>query len=178
MTEIRFNLNGAANEVAVEPLERLLDLVRRLGATDVKESCGEGECGACTVLLDRRPVPSCLVLAAQADGAEVTTVSGLSAGGLDAVQQALLDAGAVQCGFCTPGMVLTARALLDENPAPTRDEISAALAGNLCRCTGYARIVDAVAAAAGRSGSQAPGCERDGGGGAQPPGRGRDGGDS
>ena len=145
--EIRITLNGTVHRVAVEPMERLLDLVRRLGATDVKEGCGEGECGACTVLLNRRPVPSCLVLAPQADGAEITTVAGLSKDGLDPVQQALLDAGAVQCGFCTPGIVLTARALLDENPTPTRDEIRAALAGNLCRCTGYQRIVDAVEAA-------------------------------
>jgi carbon-monoxide dehydrogenase small subunit len=144
MTVIEITLNGVTHGVGVEPLDRLLDLVRRLGATDVKEGCGEGECGACTVLMDGRPVPSCLVLAVQADGAEITTVSGLSADGLDAVQQALLDGGAVQCGFCTPGIVLTARALLDANPAPTRDEIKVALAGNLCRCTGYERIVDAV----------------------------------
>lgn len=144
MTVIEITLNGVTHGVGVEPLDRLLDLVRRLGATDVKEGCGEGECGACTVLMDGRPVPSCLVLAVQADGAEITTVSGLSTDGLDAVQQALLDGGAVQCGFCTPGIVLTARALLDANPAPTRDEIKVALAGNLCRCTGYERIVDAV----------------------------------
>jgi len=163
MTKIRLTLNKAEHDVEAAPLERLLDLVRRLGATDVKEGCGEGECGACTVLLDGRPVPSCLVLARQADGAEVTTVSGLSAEGLDAVQQALLDAGAVQCGFCTPGIVLTARALLNENPAPTREEIKAALAGNLCRCTGYARIVDAVEAAAGMPGAQAHDRDRGGG---------------
>ncbi len=144
MTVIEITLNGVTHGVGVEPLDRLLDLVRRLGATDVKEGCGEGECGACTVLMDGRPVPSCLVLAVQADGAEITTVSGLSADGLDAVQQALLDGGAVQCGFCTPGIVLTARALLDANPAPTRDESKVALAGHLCRCTGYERIVDAV----------------------------------
>ncbi|MFH1533001.1 MAG: (2Fe-2S)-binding protein [Pseudomonadota bacterium] len=144
---IRLTLNGASCQVAVDPLERLLDLVRRLGATDVKEGCGEGECGACTVLLDGRPVASCLVLAAQADGAEITTVSALSAEGLDPVQQAMLDAGAVQCGFCTPGVVLTARALLDENPSANREEIRRALAGNLCRCTGYERIMDAVEAA-------------------------------
>ncbi len=162
---VTITLNGVIHEVAIGPLERLLDLVRRLGATYVTEGCGEGECGACTVLLDRRPVTSCLVLAAQADGAVITTVSGLSVDGLDAVQQALLDAGAVQCGFCTPGIVLTARALLDENPAPTRDEIRAALAGNLCRCTGYVRILDAVEAAAkGESGSRAPGSDPTGGG--------------
>ena len=156
MTVIEITVNGATHSVGVEPLDRLLDLVRRLGATDVKEGCGEGECGACTVLMDGRPVPSCLVLAAQADGAKITTVAGLSEGGLDAVQQALLDAGAVQCGFCTPGIVLTARALLDANPAPTRQEIKVALAGNLCRCTGYERIVDAVEAAAqGDSGLRA-----------------------
>ena len=148
MTEIRITLNGVMHEVEVGPVERLLDLVRRLGATDVKEGCGEGECGACTVILDGRPVPSCLVLAAAADRGTVLTVAGLTAEGLDKVQQALLDAGAVQCGFCTPGIVLTARALLDENSAPTRDEIREALAGNLCRCTGYERIIDAVQDAA------------------------------
>jgi aerobic carbon-monoxide dehydrogenase small subunit len=153
MTVIEITLNGETHAVPVAPLERLLDLVRRLGATDVKEGCGEGECGACTVLMDGRPVPSCLVLAPQAAGAEITTVAGLSEGGLDAVQQALLDAGAVQCGFCTPGIVLTARALLDANPTPSRDEIRVALAGNLCRCTGYERIIDAVEDAATRGGS-------------------------
>jgi len=153
MTVIEITLNGETHAVAVPPLERLLDLVRRLGATAVKEGCGEGECGACTVLMDGRPVPSCLVLAVQAAGAEITTVSGLSEGGLDAVQQALLDAGAVQCGFCTPGIVLTARALLNDNPTPSRDEIRVALAGNLCRCTGYERIIDAVEDAAAKGGS-------------------------
>jgi aerobic carbon-monoxide dehydrogenase small subunit len=170
MTAIGITLNGRKHAVTVEPLDRLLDLVRRLGATDVKEGCGEGECGACTVLMDGRPVASCLVLAAQADGAEIITVSGLSEDGLDAVQQALLDLGAVQCGFCTPGMVLTARALLDSNPSPSRDEIRAALAGNLCRCTGYERIIDAVEmAAAGGSRSllrpEGPGPGGDSGGG-------------
>ncbi len=166
MTEIRITLNGVIHEVEVGPLERLLDLVRRLGAVDVKEGCGEGECGACTVILDGRPVPSCLVLAATADRATVVTVAGLSVDGLDTVQQAILDAGAVQCGFCTPGMVLTSRALLDANPAPTRDEIREALAGNLCRCTGYERIIDAVEDAAARESGlkPLPQDRRDGGG--------------
>lgn len=164
---LRLTLNGTDHRVSIEPLERLLDVVRRLGATDVKEGCGEGECGACTVLMDGRPVPSCLVLAAQVDGAVITTVAGLSAEGLDAVQEALLDVGGVQCGFCTPGVVLTARALLDENPAPSRDEIKIALAGNLCRCTGYQRIVDAVEVArdSGDPRSRAPGRDRSAGGG-------------
>jgi len=156
MTKIRITLNGVMHEVEVGPVERLLDLVRRLGATEVKEGCGEGECGACTVILDGRPVPSCLVLAAAADRGTVVTVAGLSAEGLDTVQQALLDAGAVQCGFCTPGIVLTARALLDVNPAPTREEIREALAGNLCRCTGYERIIDAVEDAAARESGLKP----------------------
>ena len=150
----RITLNGVMHEVEVSPLERLLDLVRRLGATEVKEGCGEGECGACTVILDGRPVPSCLVLAATADHGTVVTVAGLTAEGLSTVQQAMLNAGAVQCGFCTPGIVLTAHALLNENPAPTRDEIRAALAGNLCRCTGYERIFDAVEDAARREQSR------------------------
>lgn len=114
---------------------------------DVKEGCGEGVCGTCTVLLDGRPVSSCLVLAPRVEGAQVTTLAGLSRGGQpDPLQEAFVRHGAVQCGFCTPGMVLTAYAYLQEHPAATRDELRRALAGNLCRCTGYVKILDAVEA--------------------------------
>ena len=121
----------------------------RLRINGDERSLGVGDCGACTVLLDGKPAPSCLVLAADVEGREVTTIEGLATGdGLHPVQRAFHEVGAVQCGFCTPGMVLTAKALLDENPRPSRDEIRSALSGNLCRCTGYRKIVDAVESAA------------------------------
>ncbi len=147
---ITLNVNGESHEVVVENRTRLLDALRDLvGFTGPKECCSTGDCGACTVLLDGKPVTSCLVLAVSAQGKQITTVEGLARGGeLHPIQRAFVEHGALQCGMCTPGMVLSAKALLDENPNPTRDEIRFALAGNLCRCTGYDKIVAAVEAAA------------------------------
>ncbi|MBI1948446.1 MAG: (2Fe-2S)-binding protein [Deltaproteobacteria bacterium] len=150
--ELRFTLNGAAVEAFVQPQARLLDVLRdTLGATGTKEGCSEGECGACTVLIDGRAVASCLFPALEAEGKRVVTVEGLRQdnGDPSAVQRAFIDKGGVQCGFCTPGMVMATTALLAENPAPTDDEIRAGLVGNLCRCTGYVQIIDAVKQAAG-----------------------------
>ena len=137
----------------VRPNKRLVDFLRDdLKLTSVKEGCGEGECGACTVIFNGEPVTTCCMLAGQADGAEIITLEGLAKDGeLDVVQQTFMDAGAVQCGFCTPGMILTAKALLMKNPHPTREEIKAAMSGNLCRCTGYAKIITAVEDAARKS---------------------------
>jgi len=150
-TTITLTINGRTHEPAVQPNETLLQVLRKLGYTDVKSGCEKGDCGACAVLLDGDAVNSCLVLARQADGGEVVTNSGL--GTLDdphPLQEAFADAGAVQCGFCTPGMIVSAKALLDRNRNPTEEEIREAIAGNLCRCTGYAQIVDAVELAAER----------------------------
>ena len=137
----------------VRPNKRLVDFLREdLNLTSVKEGCGEGECGACTVIFNGEPVTTCCMLAGQADGAEIITLEGLAKDGkLDAVQQSFMDVGAVQCGFCTPGMILTAKALLMKNPHPTREEIKVAMSGNLCRCTGYAKIQTAVEDAARKS---------------------------
>src|SRR6516165_2047487 len=148
MTELRFafRLNGVRREVRVPAHQTLLQLLRDgLGAVEVKEGCGEGVCGACAVLLDGEPVSSCLVLAPRAAGRQITTVRG--EGGADEfrfLREAFVVHGAVQCGFCTPGMILAAHAFLRERPAPTRDEIRVAISGNLCRCTGYAKIIDAI----------------------------------
>jgi carbon-monoxide dehydrogenase small subunit len=149
--KIEFNLNGQSTVVDAAPDRRAVDLLRQdLGLTGVKEACGAGECGACTVLLDGVPRLSCLLLAAQLQGRQVLTIEGLEgAQGPHPVQEAFAQAGAVQCGFCTPGMVLSSVALLQGRPRPSRQEIRQALAGNLCRCTGYHKIVDAVALAAG-----------------------------
>ncbi len=140
-------------ELETPPDRRVVDLLREdLGLTGAKEGCGMGECGACTILVDGVSKLSCLMLAAQLEGRSITTIEGLSSReGLHPVQKAFVDRGAVQCGFCTPGMVLTAVDLLRENPAPTRLEIREGLAGNLCRCTGYQKIVDAVESAASSS---------------------------
>jgi aerobic-type carbon monoxide dehydrogenase small subunit (CoxS/CutS family) len=147
---LRIKVNGNDVECMARPNSTLLDLLRdELGLTGAKKGCGEGDCGACTVLLDGVPVSSCLVLAMQADGREVLTVEGLEEHGrLHPLQQAFIDLGGVQCGFCTPGMLLSAKSLLDVNPDPSEREIRMALAGNLCRCTGYQKIVEAVSAAA------------------------------
>ena len=147
--ELRITVNGDEHHLLVDTRRTLLDVIRdEIGLTGTKNGCGAGECGACTVLLNGRPVNSCLMLAHEADGQEVTTIEGLAAGGaLDPVQRAFVEHGAIQCGFCTPGMVLSAKALLDRNPTPTRDEILQGLRGNLCRCTGYVKIVAAVEAA-------------------------------
>ncbi len=143
--DISFVLNGKQVAVATTASRRLLDLLREeLGCTEVKEGCGEGECGACTVLFDGRPVTSCVLFAFQADGHSITTVAGLDTAEKKRIQQAMIDAGAVQCGFCTPGFVLSIKVLLEENDKPDRDEIMDAISGNLCRCTGYERIAVAV----------------------------------
>jgi aerobic-type carbon monoxide dehydrogenase small subunit (CoxS/CutS family) len=141
-----FKLNGDIREVYVDPGMTLLDLIREdLGLIGAKKGCGTGECGACTVIMNGRAVPSCLVLAASVNGSEVTTIEGLAEGGrLHPLQQAFIDHQATQCGFCTPGFILSAKAFLDENPHPSRLEVEEALLGNLCRCTGYKKIVDAV----------------------------------
>jgi carbon-monoxide dehydrogenase small subunit len=142
-------VNGAEHKLRIAPEETLLAVLReRLHLTGAKEGCGKGECGACTVLLDGRPVNACLLLAADAQGCQVTTIEGLGADGLHPVQQAFVQLGAVQCGFCTPGLVLAAKALLDENPDPDDHVIRRAISGNLCRCTGYAKVVEAIRAAA------------------------------
>lgn len=149
---IELTVNGRKRSAEVDSSLRLIDLLRdNFRLTSVKEGCGAGECGACTVLMDGEPVCSCLVPAFQARGASIMTVEGLERDGeLDAIQKAFLDNDATQCGFCTPGMILTAKALLLKNPRPTRDEIRSALAGNICRCTGYLPIIEAVEDAAGR----------------------------
>ncbi len=149
---IAVTVNGTRQEVAVDPHRTLLDLLREdLGLTGTKQGCGEGDCGACVVLLDGAAVSSCLVLAVEAEGRAVTTIEGLAPGrSLHPVQQAFLDAGAVQCGYCTPGMVLVATSLLDRNPSPTAADVRSAISGNLCRCTGYQKIVEAVLLAAAR----------------------------
>jgi len=147
---IAFTVNGRGVEVAARPMERLLDVLRgELGLTGTKEGCGEGECGACSVLVDGELVNSCLVPVLQVAGAEVVTIEGVEKGGaLHPLQEAFVTSGGAQCGICTPGMVMAALHLLERNPAPSLDEIREGLAGNLCRCTGYVRIFEAVAAAA------------------------------
>lgn len=146
---LRFRLNGQDVEVETAPDRRAVDLLRDMNALDVKEGCGTGECGACSVLLDGTHMLSCLLLAAQLEGRELTTPAGLgNEAAPHAIQRALAERGAVQCGFCTPGMSIAAAALLAENPEPTRAEIRTAISGNLCRCTGYVMIVDAVEEAA------------------------------
>lgn len=154
---LEFVLNGEAVSVELPPDRRVVDLMREdLGMTGVKEGCGAGECGACTILVDGESRLSCLMLAAQLQGCHVTTVEGLARNGrLHPVQEAFVEYGAVQCGFCTPGMVLSAVHLLDRNPRPSRHEIREGLAGNLCRCTGYVKIVDAVEAAGRKLGPEA-----------------------
>ncbi len=147
---ITLTLNGRRCDVRVPVHWTLLELLRdSLGVLDVKEGCGEGVCGTCTVLLDGEPVSACLVLAPRAAGRRVTTVRGLGEGdALHPLQEAFARHGAAQCGFCTPGMLLTAFAFLQDHPAPSRDDIRLAIAGNLCRCTGYAKIIDAIASVA------------------------------
>jgi carbon-monoxide dehydrogenase small subunit len=147
---LTLTINGERHEVLTEPHRTLLDVLRvDLGLTGTKENCLEAECGVCTVLLDRRAVNSCIVLAAQCQGREVVTIEGLARdGALDPLQQAFIDHGAVQCGYCIPGMILSAKAFLEERPGSTEAEVREALAGNLCRCTGYQKIADAVLAAA------------------------------
>lgn len=145
-------INGKAVAIEIEPRAILLDVLRdRQGLTGAKRSCDSQVCGACTVLLDGAPISACCTLAYEAQGREIETIEGLASGAvLDPIQQAFVDRAAIQCGFCTPGFVLTAKALLAENPCPTRAEIESYLGGNLCRCTGYWNILDAVQEAAAR----------------------------
>ncbi|MCK5056249.1 MAG: (2Fe-2S)-binding protein [Candidatus Aminicenantes bacterium] len=149
--EIHFILNGSAVSVLVEAHKRLIDILRDpLGHKGTKEGCGEGECGACTVIVDGRAVNSCLYPAFEIEGKNVTTIEGLLGSGnrLSVIQQAFVEKGGIQCGFCTPGMILSAKALLDTNPDPGEEEIRNALVGNLCRCTGYVQIIESVKEAA------------------------------
>jgi carbon-monoxide dehydrogenase small subunit len=150
--KITLTINGETEIVEVPANMTLLQMLReKVALTGTKNGCAAGECGACTVMLNGEPVNSCMVLAAECDGAKVTTVEGLSKDGqLDVVQKTIIEAGGVQCGFCTPGMLISARALLNRNPHPTEAEIAEALVGNLCRCTGYVRIIKAVEMAAER----------------------------
>ncbi|RRD65424.1 (2Fe-2S)-binding protein [Fretibacterium sp. OH1220_COT-178] len=144
--DISFKINGTSMTRKVSPTKRLIDFLRNdLGITSVKEGCSEGECGACTVILDGKAVTSCTVFTGQIDGTEIVSIEGLApSGDLDRLQEAFVRNGAIQCGFCTPGMILSCKALLMENPHPTSWEIRRAIEGNLCRCTGYEKIVKAV----------------------------------
>lgn len=149
---ITLRINGQDYDIYAEGRTRLLDAIRDLcDLTGTKEGCSTGDCGACTVLLNGKPVASCMTFAMAAQGQELTTIEGIARDGhLHPLQQAFMEFGGLQCGICTPGMILSAKALLDENPKPTKDEIRFALAGNLCRCTGYQKIVEAVEAASQR----------------------------
>lgn len=144
--KISFKINGVTRDVEVEEDKTLLYVIRDvLDLKGTKEACGDGDCGACTVILDGKAVNSCLTLALQANGKEITTIEGVGGeNGLDPVQQAFIDKGAVQCGYCTPGMILTAKSLLDKNPKPSEEEIRQGISGNICRCTGYHNIVSAI----------------------------------
>lgn len=146
MLEVSFTVNKKHVTLKVNPWERLIDTLRdRLKLTGVKEGCGAGECGACTVILNGDAVNSCTVLTAQVGGSEILTVEGLEVDGkLDPLQESFVELQAIQCGFCTPGMLMSAKALLNKNPNPTREEIKTALEGNLCRCTGYEQIIEAI----------------------------------
>ena len=148
---VNFTVNGEERQIVVTPNRSLLDALRaEAGLTGTKKGCDVGECGSCTVIFNGRPVNACLVLAVEAEGAEITTVEGLacSDGRLHPLQECFMRCGAAQCGFCTPGILVAAKALLDENPAPSVDEIRFAIAGNICRCTGYTKIIDAISLAA------------------------------
>jgi aerobic carbon-monoxide dehydrogenase small subunit len=147
---ITLTVNGTPHEVAIEPCQSLLQVLREeLHLTGTKEGCSEGECGACTVMLNGKTVDSCLIFGIEADGCDIVTIEGLASGdALHPVQQAFVECGGAQCGFCTPGMILAAAALLQNNPNPTEEEIRWGISGNLCRCTGYVKIVDAIKAAA------------------------------
>lgn len=149
--DIKFSINGKSHALAVEATDTMLDVLRgRLGLTGTNRDCAMGICGVCTVLVDGRTASSCLLLAVQADGCDIVTIEGIERDGrLSRLQEAFLRHGAVQCGYCTPGFIITATALLADNPHPTRDEITDALRGNLCRCTGYKKIIEAVEEVAG-----------------------------
>jgi len=147
---IQLTLNGEPKELFVEPHILLVDLIRReLGMTGTKKGCGTGDCGSCTVILDGRAVKSCLILAVEVDGSEILTIEGLRSGGkLHPLQEAFIQHGAIQCGFCSPGMMMSAKALLDLCPHPTEEQVKIAISGNLCRCTGYSKIIEAILAVA------------------------------
>ena len=150
---ITLSINQKKYALDLQPHETLLEVLRdRLGLTGTKTSCSEAECGACMVIINKKAVLSCITLACDLEGEEITTIEGLSDGeNLHPIQQAFLDHGAVQCGFCTPGMIMSSKALLDKNPVPNNEEIARALDGNICRCTGYLKIIDAVRAASQKS---------------------------
>ncbi len=150
MKPIKLMVNGTRYELTVNPWESLLNVIREdLGLTGTKEGCGLGECGACTVIMDGMTVNSCLVLAVEADGKKITTIEGLAEGDkLHPIQEAFMEEGGMQCGFCTPGMIMSAKVLLDNNPNPDDDEIKKGIAGNFCRCTGYTKIFASIKAAA------------------------------
>lgn len=152
--KLQFTVNGLDRQIEAPPMKRLLDVLRDdLRLTGAKEGCGEGECGACSIILDSEVINSCLVPACQVNGSTIITVEGLADDGrLDPLQQAFLECGGAQCGICTPGMLIAARALLDQNSQPSRDQIKEAIAGNLCRCTGYVKIIDSISQAAKTTG--------------------------
>jgi len=154
--KIRFTINREVKEIEVEPNKTLLKMLREdLDLIGAKEGCGAGECGACTVLVNNEPVNSCLMLAVEADGKEILTIESLSDGvNLDPLQESFIEHNALQCGYCTPGMVMSAKALLNRNPHPTEEDVKEALAGNLCRCTGYQRIINAVLDVAKKGGKK------------------------
>ena len=154
--ELHLTVNGISLNWSIAPGELLLDVLRRQGYFGVKRGCEKGECGSCAVLVDGKPINSCLMFAAQAEGRQILTIEGVAVDGkLDPVQEAFLDHGAVQCGFCTPGMVISAKALLDRCPDPSEDQVREALAGHLCRCTGYRKPVEAILAAASKKKNRA-----------------------
>lgn len=143
---VKLNVNGKEYEVEVKPHWTLLQVIRdQLGLTGTKYGCGTGECGSCTVIIDGKPMTSCLVLAASAEGRKIVTIEGISNGDrLHPLQEAFIEEGAIQCGYCTPGMILTAKAFLERNPNPTEEDVRRAIDGNLCRCTGYVKIIKAI----------------------------------
>lgn len=150
MKQIKVTVNGILYELSVQPWETLLDVIREhLGLTGTKEGCGLGECGACTIIMDGKTVNSCLVLAVEADNRVITTIEGLANGDeLHPIQEAFVKCGGLQCGFCTPGMIMSTKALLENNPSPDEEEIRKGIAGNFCRCTGYTKIIESVKVAA------------------------------
>jgi len=150
MKQIKVTVNGILYELSVQPWETLLDVIREhLGLTGTKEGCGLGECGACTIIMDGKTVNSCLVLAVEADNRVITTIEGLANGDeLHPIQEAFVKCGGLQCGFCTPGMIMSTKALLEEKPNPSEEEVRKGIAGNFCRCTGYTKIIESVKVAA------------------------------
>jgi len=150
MTTIKFVVNGKYYELSVQPWKTLLEVIREdLKLTGTKEGCGVGECGACTVIIGGKTINSCLVLACEADNQEITTIEGLGGGNkLHPIQEAFINNSGMQCGFCSPGMIMSTKALLDKNPTPSEEEVREGIAGNFCRCTGYTKIIESISAAA------------------------------